>query len=186
MKYEKSVILKNGEECLIRSAAAEDAEEILEVFNRTHNETDFMLTYTDENSFDEEKERQFLTEKENSGDEIELCAVVNGRIAGTAGIDAVGRKDKIRHRAEFGIGIAKDFWGLGIGRAMTDACIECARHAGYVQLELQAVSENARAACLYKSAGFTEYGRNPKGFRSRTAGWQELILMRMELTADET
>ena len=29
--------------------------------------------------------------------------------------------------------------------------------------------------------GFTEYGRNPRGFRSRTAGWQPLSLMRLEL-----
>jgi hypothetical protein len=29
--------------------------------------------------------------------------------------------------------------------------------------------------------GFVEYGRNPKGFRSRTTGWQELVLMRLEL-----
>ena len=37
------------------------------------------------------------------------------------------------------------------------------------------------ALALYKSVGFVEYGRNPKGFRSRTAGWQELVLMRLEL-----
>ena len=30
-------------------------------------------------------------------------------------------------------------------------------------------------------AGFVEYGRNPKGFRSRLTGWQELVLMRLEL-----
>ena len=31
------------------------------------------------------------------------------------------------------------------------------------------------------SVGFVEYGRNPKGFRSRLTGWQEVVLMRLEL-----
>jgi ribosomal protein S18 acetylase RimI-like enzyme len=61
------------------------------------------------------------------------------------------------------------------------ACIECARVAGYIQLELNVVSENARALSMYKRAGFIEYGRNPKGFCSRTAGFQEVIYMRLEL-----
>ena len=75
----------------------------------------------------------------------------------------------------------KAYWGLGIGRALTEACIECAGAAGYVQLELEAVAENKNALALYRSAGFEEYGRNPKGFRSRLTGWQEVVLMRLEL-----
>ena len=62
---------------------------------------------------------------------------------------------------------------------MTEACIECAENAGYVQLE--AVADNKSAIALYRSVGFREYGRNPKGFRSRLTGWQELVLMRLEL-----
>lgn len=85
---------------------------------------------------------------------------------GTAGIEAVGRKYKIRHRAEFGISVAKEFWGLGIGQALTTACIECAKAAGYVQLELNVVADNVRAISIYKKTGFVEYGRNPKGFNS--------------------
>ena len=107
--------------------------------------------------------------------------MVNGTVAGTAGIEAVGNKYKAQHRAEFGISVAKEFWGLGIGRALMDACMECARQAGYAQLELSVVAENARAISMYEKAGFTEYGRNPKGFRSRITGYQEVIYMRLEL-----
>ena len=52
---------------------------------------------------------------------------------------------------------------------------------GYVQLELEAVAENEHALALYRSVGFVEYGRNPKGFRSRKTGWQKLVLMQLEL-----
>ena len=181
MKYNKTVILKNNEECIIRNAEESDAKAVYDIFNLTHGQTDYLLTYPDENSLDIEKERSFLIEKENSDNEIEICAIVGGRIVGTAGIEAVGKKDKVKHRAEFGISIEKDCWGKGIGRALTEACIICARNAGYSQLELDVVSENSSAVSLYRSVGFHEYGRNPKGFRSRSGRWQEVILMRIEL-----
>ncbi len=181
MRYNRTIVLKDGAECLLRHAEGSDAREVCDSFRRTHGQTDFLLSYPDEDSFSEEQERRFLTDKENSGNEAELCAVVGGRIAGTAGVEAVGRQEKIRHRATFGISVEKDCWGRGIGRALTAACIECAGRAGYRQLELEVVRDNARALALYRSVGFTEYGRNPRGFLSRSAGWQETVLMRREL-----
>jgi ribosomal protein S18 acetylase RimI-like enzyme len=61
------------------------------------------------------------------------------------------------------------------------SCIECAKAAGYSQLELKVVAENARALSMYEKAGFVEYGRNPKGFNSRMTGFQEVVYMRLEL-----
>lgn len=127
------------------------------------------------------KTAEFLKQKTESTDEIELLAEVDGAVVGSAGIGCVGRREKTRHRARFGISVDKAYWGLGIGRAMTEACIECAKTAGYVQLELEAVAENEHALALYRSVGFAEYGRNPKGFRSRISGWQAVVLMRLEL-----
>ena len=43
------------------------------------------------------------------------------------------------------------------------------------------VADNASALALHKKFGFVEYGRNPKGFRSRNTGYQELVLMRLVL-----
>lgn len=37
------------------------------------------------------------------------------------------------------------------------------------------------ALLLYKKFGFVEYGRNLRGFLSCNLGYQELILMRLEL-----
>ena len=126
-------------------------------------------------------EINYLKQKEESDRDAALLAEVEGEIAGTAGINSINAAEKTRHRASFGISIAKAWWGLGIGRALTEACIECARAAGYLQLELEVVAGNRRAEELYKSVGFVEYGRNPKGFRSRNSGWQENVLMRLEL-----
>lgn len=181
MKYTQTIVLKNGKEALIRNADAPDGAAVYENFNQTHAETDYLLSYPDENSYDPEQEAHFLEEKTQSGNEIELVALVDGRVAGTAGIESVGKKFKLMHRAEFGISILRDYWGLGLGRALARACISCAKEAGYEQLELNVVSENERAVSLYRSLGFEEYGRNPRGFKSRTAGYQELLYMRLEL-----
>ena len=67
-------------------------------------------------------------------------------------------------------------------RTSTDRSLHRMRKkAGYVQLELEVVAENRSAIALYESVGFVEYGRNPKDFRSRLTGWQEVVLMRLEL-----
>ena len=181
MKYYKTIQLKDGRECIIRNAVAEDAQAVLDCFILTHSETDELLSYPEEITFTVEQEEKYLQGREESTDEIEIIAEVDGRIVGMTGVDRISRAEKIRHRAGFGISVEKAYWGLGIGRAMTLACIECAKKAGYVQLELEVVADNAKAIALYESAGFVEYGRNPLGFRSRISGWQELVSMRLEL-----
>ena len=181
MEYFREFSLKNGKKCTLRHGTEEDGEAVLDHFRLTHAETDYLLTYPDETTFDALAESRFLKEKAESDNEVELVAVVEGCIAGSAGIHAIGTKYKVRHRAELGLSVTKAFWGLGIGRALTVSCIECAKAAGYRQLELDVVADNERAISLYRSLGFAEYGRNPKGFLSRTAGYQEIVSMRLGL-----
>ena len=113
--------------------------------------------------------------------EVFSIAEVDGKIIGLAGIGRVGGYEKVARRAEFGVSVDREYWGLGVGRALTRACIACARRAGYAQLELDVVADNERAAALYRSEGFVVYGTNPRGFYSRLTGWQPLTLMRLEL-----
>ena len=181
MKYCRTITLKDGRKCVLRNGTERDGQAMWEIFNLTHAQTDYLLSYPEENSFTAEEEAQFLREKTESADEIELLAEIDGTVVGAAGIERVGNKEKVRHRTEFGISIDRAYWGLGIGRVLTEACIECAKIAGYAQLELDVVAENKNAIALYESVGFVEYGRNPRGFRSRRTGWQELLLMRLEL-----
>lgn len=181
MIYNKTVILKNGEECILRNGDANDGAEVLYVFNKTHEETDFLLSYPDESSFTAEDESAFLKEKTESENSIEMVAVVDGKIVGTAGIEPKGDCFKVKHRADFGIAVLKSFCGKGIGRALCSAVLECAKTAGYTQVELEVVGDNKNAILLYESLGFKEFGRNPRGFKSRLSGYNELIYMSLEL-----
>ncbi|WP_296503534.1 GNAT family N-acetyltransferase [uncultured Actinomyces sp.] len=181
MRYAETVILKDGVELLVRNAVASDARALRDIMQRTHAETDYLLSCPDEQSVDDEQEARSLAETERSDNEVELVAVLDGRIVGSAGIAAVGGRCKVVHRARFGISILKEHWGMGIGRVLTDTCIDCARRAGYTQLELEVVADNERALSLYRRAGFEEYGRNPRGYRSTASGYQELVHMKLEL-----
>ena len=181
MRYLKTVRLKDGRECRIRSGEERDTQAMLDNFVLTHAQTDFLCTYPDETVRTAADKGQRLQNRLDDPGEVELLAEVDGIVTSTAGVGRIGTREKLRHRAELGISLDAAWWGLGIGRALLEACIECARSAGYAQLELEVVADNVRALSLYRSAGFVEYGRNPKGFRSRLSGWQELVLMRLEL-----
>ena len=181
MRYAETVLLKGGMELLVRNAVESDARALRDIMQRTHAETDYLLSYPDEQSVDEEQEARSLAETERSDNEVELVAVVDGKIVGSAGVTAVGSRRKVVHRARFGISVLQEYWGMGIGRVIMDACIDCARRAGYTQLELEVVADNERALSLYRRAGFEEYERNPRGYRSAASGYQELVHMRLEL-----
>ncbi|MBO7361101.1 MAG: GNAT family N-acetyltransferase, partial [Clostridia bacterium] len=99
MKYYKEIKLKDGRACVLRGATEDDAAEVLRVFILTHGQTDNLLSYPDEITFGIEEEAAFLKKRAESPDETEIVAFVDGRAAGTAGIDRVGKCRKVRHRA---------------------------------------------------------------------------------------
>lgn len=181
MIYYREMILKNGRTAVLRNGTAADGEAALETFRLTHAETDYLLSMPEEDVMTVADESGFLAEMTASETAIEILAVADGRVVGSAGIEAVGNKHKVAHRAEFGVAVERAYWGLGLGRALTEACIVCARRAGYTQLELNVVADNERAVGLYRSCGFAEYGRNPRGFGTSGGGYSELVYMRLEL-----
>ena len=181
MKYYEKVKLKNNKDCLIFNATKENGKEVLDLFILTHGQTNNLRTYPEECKMTPSSEGEFLQNQTDSERNIELVSQVDGKIVGSAGIEEVSSTIKTKHRADFGISIDKAYWGLGIGKALSQACIKCAKDAGYKQIELEVVSENTPAIALYKSLGFVEFGRNPCGFLSKEGEFQELILMRKVL-----
>ena len=167
--------------CVLCHAEPTDAKAFLAYFHTAHGETEYLTTYPDEAMHSAEEMVEKFAAKVDSPTDIEICAIVDGVMVGSAGNTIVSTREKVRHRAEFGISIVRDYWGLGIGSALTRAAIACARQAGFAQLELDVVADNTRAIALYKKYGFTEYGRNPLGFRTREGNWQELSYMRLVL-----
>ncbi|MBQ3264589.1 MAG: GNAT family N-acetyltransferase [Ruminococcus sp.] len=184
MKYHQIITLRDGRKCVLRNGTKSDGYAALDNFILAHSQTDWLLSYPDEISFTVEEEGEYLQKKTDCDNEAEILAEIDGRIVGTAGIERVGKHEKLAHRCDFGVSVEKDYWGLGIGKALLYACIDCAKRAGYRQMELEVVADNDRAVKMYQNAGFVEYGRNPRDFLSRYSGYQEVIYMRLELTED--
>ena len=181
MRYDETLRLADGRSLRIRNAEETDAKNVCGLFVRTHEQTDYLLAYPEENSFTVEQEEAFLQRLLESDREVMLLSEVDGVLCGCASVCAVGAKYKIRHRAEFGISVDKSFWGLGIGTKLTQTAVACAQQAGYRQLELDVVADNDRALRMYEHAGFQKFGRNPMGFQSKASGDQALVYMRLEL-----
>jgi len=186
MQYHKIITLKDGRTCTLRNGTEQDGQALLDNFITTHAQTDFLVDYPDEITMTVEQEIQFIKEKTESENEIEILADIEGSIVGSAGIWCIRNKEKIRHRAGFGIAVNEAYWRLGIGRALAEACIECAEAAGYKQLELDVLADNEKALALYRSLGFVEFGRNPRGINLRTSGYHELVLMWLELDKQDS
>lgn len=109
MEYNDKIVLKNGQDCIIRNVTYEDGPEMSELFAVTHSESDYLRSYPEEHSFDAKAESEFLQKRAESDREVMLLTVVDGKIVATAGVSTLGNKYKIRHRAEFGIDVVKSY-----------------------------------------------------------------------------
>lgn len=114
----------------------------------------------------EEEEATTLAELEarfkgdwSSPDDGVLGAVVDGTLVGTVGFfrEALVRT---RHRAViWGMYVAPEARGRGLGRALLERALEALAAAGGIeQVHLTATTTNAPALGLYRSAGFVSEG----------------------------
>ena len=181
MIFHTTIPLKNGKSCTLRCAEPGDAEAFVHYSLQLRGETDFLCAGPEEAEHDPKKEALRLEAAKSSPTDVTLCAFVDGELVGSASVNLLRNRRKMLHRAGFGIGVLAAYQGLGIGNALTQQCILCAKQAGFVQLELEVVAENEKALRLYQRHGFIVYGRNPLGFRCGDGRWQELVLMRLEL-----
>lgn len=173
-------ILKGGQVCILRSDEEADAEAFVRYSLQVRTEADYLPAGVDEAEHDPVKMVRRLEIPKTSPTDIQICAFVDGVLVGSAGVTLIRNRRKMLHRAEFGISILQAYDGLGIGNALTEQCIACAKQAGFLQLELEVVAENEKAIRPYQKHGFVEYGRNPLGFRCGDGNCQELVLMLLE------
>lgn len=181
MKYYEKLTLRNGQECILRNATAKDAKVIKEHRIMVAGETDYMLRYPDELTMTEEEEAKKLEKTENSVDEIHLIAELDGKLVANAGIHPVGRFDRLKHKADFGVSVKKAYWGLGLGTLMLEKMIMLAREAGYQKMNLEVIAGNEKAIKIYEKYGFKLYGTEEKGFRYRDNTYATVYYMHMEL-----
>lgn len=177
----KEVFLRDGRRCVLRSVGPEDAAALLHSLRQAFGETPFLLRAPEEVVKTEEEEADFLRTRLADPRALLAAAFVDGRLAGNAGIECVADCLRCRHRAEFGISVLREFWGLGLGTALLCACVDAARKANYEQVELEVVAGNSRARALYEKHGFVLYGTREHAMRYQDGSYaaEHLMLLRL-------
>ena len=181
MKYNEKIILKNGKECILRHATAEDAKMLKEHRIVVAGETDYLSRYPDEMTMTVEEEARTLERKENSFDEQMMIAEIDGKLVGNSGVYPVGSYDRLKHKANFGVSIKKAYWGMGIGTIILNRMLMIAKEAGYEMMNLEVIEGNASAIRMYERYGFHLFGKEEKGFRYRDGSYATIYHMHREL-----
>ena len=174
---EKTIHLRDGAVCVLRSPGPRDAEELLAYLRLTSAETPFMIRFPAEVTMTVPQETEYLIRTLCAPGAVMISAVVDGALAGNCGVNPVLERQKTAHRASFGLAVKQAYWGRGIGGLLLDEAVRAAAELGYGQLELDVFGRNERAQRLYASRGFAVCGRIPRAFRLGEGEYDDAVLM---------
>jgi L-phenylalanine/L-methionine N-acetyltransferase len=148
----------------IRPIRIDDASGILALLASVASEpVNNLMREPGEPMFTEEEERVFLAGQTMRPDWCGFVAVdESGEIIGTVMIDGKQRP-AVRHRGELGINVAARWRGQGVGRALMERALACARESGvFTRIELIVLARNENAIHLYERLGFQHEGRRQR------------------------
>lgn len=171
------VTLKNQKRAKITSCHARDAQKMVDYLSELAKTTDYMIRYPEEAVYDLQEEQEFLAKTLKSEQNFFVTCFVDEEIVGNLGVYAVGNVQKLKHRAQIGIGVKQEYRNCGVGSILLDRAILFAKQMGYEQLELDVVNENIAAIALYQKFGFVKTGTIPCGIKRKDGGYYDFDFM---------
>lgn len=150
-------IINGGENMIIRKAKGSDAKAILEYCKIIGGETDNLTFGNQGVGLTLEQEKDYLDKMNSSNNSIYLVADDEGEIVGCLNLNSFS-KERLKHNAELGISIKKDYWHKGIGSMLIKEAIEFAKKINIDSIHLTVRSDNERAKSLYTKFGFKKTG----------------------------
>ena len=147
----------------IKKAAPSDATMLLEYLKQVGGESDNLTFGSEGMPFSVEAEAEFISSMENSIDNIMLLAKCDDKIIGCASLNRLPRR--MKHRGDFAISVAKDYWNNGIGSQLLSNIIAFAKGNNFEIIDLQVRSDNKSAIHLYEKYGFKKIGEHPAFFK---------------------
>ena len=174
--------LKDGRKALLRSPREEDIESALEYLVTSAAETEYLLRSPEEcGKYTAESEKVLFEQKNASLYEAMVMCIVDGKVVGNCEIRFF-KGMKIRHRANVGIALLREFWNQGIGTRMFQEMIRLAENReGVLLMELDYFEGNSRARHLYEKMGFRIAGIHPNAIRLKDGTFLNEYLMIREM-----
>ncbi len=89
------------------------------------------------------------------------------------------RFSTMAHKTKVGFTfVHEDYRRFGIGRQLMEALVIAANKIGYEQIALDVVTTNKPAVKLYKSLGFSTYGKEAKGLKFGNKYLDEFLMVK--------
>ncbi|MDN4605142.1 GNAT family N-acetyltransferase [Paenibacillus sp. F6_3S_P_1C] len=166
----------NGLTYSVRSAEEKDAEALSSLRVQLDGETENMDREQGEGFIDPAGFEEIIrldTEKERN---LFLVALVKEQIVGYSRCEGVDLK-RFSHKVEFGVCVARELWGYGIGKKLLELSVDWADMNGIVKMTLNVVGTNDKAMELYKRMGFEIEGTLKRDRRHADGRYYDTVLM---------
>lgn len=160
--------MKDGKKYIVRYAEIGDTQDMCKYMNTISQEQTYIRFQGEEITPKEECEyMENFIKKMDEHLSVKLVAICEGKIVG---ISDIKMNDKIAsHEGVFGITVAKEYRGQGIGKRLMELVLqEAVKNIPQLRIVTLAVfGNNLTAYEMYKKCGFLEYGRLPEGIHHK-------------------
>ncbi|MFS0873795.1 N-acetyltransferase family protein [Paenibacillus xylanilyticus] len=176
MNIEKQDFIVKGLAYSIRSAEEKDAEALSTLRVQIDGETENMDREQGEAFIGAAGFREIIrldTEKDRN---LFLVADVQGEIVGYSRCEGSDLK-RFCHKVEFGVCVARNHWGYGIGKKLLELSIHWADTSGVEKMTLNVLETNDKAIELYKGMGFEIEGVLKKDRKHADGKYYDTIVM---------
>jgi len=163
----QSIILDSGKVLTIRKATGKDAVQMLDYLKTIGGESDNLTFGAEGIPLTVAEEASYLDKLSAHKIYTSLIGLVQDEIVSAISINGNDRP-RLRHNAELGISVRKDYWHQGIAKAMIGAMLDFVKKVGIVNnIHLNVRIDNLYAIRLYESFGFVKTGIYPKQLHIR-------------------
>ncbi|MEJ2119247.1 MAG: GNAT family N-acetyltransferase [Alphaproteobacteria bacterium] len=150
-----------GDPVIVRVATPKDAPAIIALQRTIAEETSFMLLEPHEVPAKPKGLAAHLNDIETRANTAWFVAESGPEssraVVGYLGADG-GRLERNRASARIFLGVIRDYWGRGVGRALFEAVEDWARAQGIRRLDLTVQVHNERGRALYEKLGYAVEG----------------------------
>ena len=149
----------------VRGACREDAAAMLRYAETLFAEPGLPMLYSPgEFSRTLAEEEEFI-ESRSGPNSLILLATAGDEVIGSLAFRA-GAKARTRHAGTFGVGVAKEWRGVGVGSVLIERLIAWAKeHPEIERIGMEVFQTNPEALRLYRRFGFQEEGRRRAAVR---------------------
>lgn len=149
----------DGAPVRLRHPGAVDAAAVLAYLRRVGAESSFLSFGEEGPPITEPEERVVLARMAVTENTLTVIAEWQGEIVGYLTFSG-GNRRRTRHAGEFGITVALQCQGIGLGRRLMALLLDWAAAGGIIRkINLLVRPDNHRAIALYESLGFEIEGR---------------------------